>query len=80
MALHNTLWSCEYHRDSALRFIDTKTIQSVVAMIPHTPIIEAQELGECFFLVEKPELDVAVIWGMNKTMHGHEHSIIDKIN
>jgi hypothetical protein len=74
------LWSCEYHRDLALRFIDTKTIQSVVAMISHMPIIEVQELGEHFFLVEKPELDVAVIEGMDKTWHGHKHSIIDKIN
>jgi len=74
------LWSCEYQGDTALRFIDTKTIQSVVAMIPHKPVIEAQELGEHFFLVEKPGLDVAVIGGMDETMHGHEHSIIDKIN
>jgi hypothetical protein len=39
-ASHNTLWSCEYQGDTALQFIKAKTIQSVVAMIPHTPIIE----------------------------------------
>jgi len=61
MASHNTLWSCEHQGDSALRFIDAKTIQSVVAMIPHTPMIEAQQLGEWFFLVKKPGLDIAVI-------------------
>jgi len=76
-ASHNTLWSCEHQGDSALQFIDAKIIQSVVAMIPHTPAIEAQQLGECFFLVEKPGLDVAVIGGMDKTVHGHDHRTID---
>jgi len=31
----NTLWSCEYQGNDALQFIDVKTIQAVVAMIPH---------------------------------------------
>jgi hypothetical protein len=66
-ALHNMLWLCEHHRDSALQIIDAKAIQSVIAMIPHTPRIEAQQLGECFFLVEKPGLDVALIGGMDDT-------------
>ena len=72
-ASHNTLWSCEDQGDSALRFIEAKTMKSVVAMIPHTPMIEGQQLGERFFLVEKPGLDVAVIGGMVEAMHGHEH-------
>jgi hypothetical protein len=75
-ASHNTLWSCEHQGDSALRFINAKTIQSVVAMIPHTPRIEAQQLQARFFLVEKPGLDVAVIGGMIEAMHGHEHMTI----
>jgi hypothetical protein len=75
-ALHNTLWSCEHQGDSALRFINAKTIQSVVVMIPHTPRIEAQQLQARFFLVEKPGLDVAVIRGMIEAMHGHEHMTI----
>ena len=79
MASHDTLWSCEYQGDTAFRFIDAKTIQSVVAMIPHKPVIEAQQLGEWFYLVEKPGLDVAVIGGMDKTMEGHEHSANDEI-
>ena len=66
-ASHNTLWSCEHQGDSALRFINAKAIQLVVAMIPHTPRIEAQQLGERFFLVEKPGLDVALIGGMDDT-------------
>jgi len=78
MASHDTLWSCEYQGDTALQFIDAKTIQSVVAMIPHKPIIEAQQLGERFYLVEKPGLDVAVIGGMYEEMHGHEYNTVNE--
>jgi hypothetical protein len=60
-ALHKTLWSCKHQRDSALQFINAKTIQLVVTMIPHTPRIEVQQLQEQFFLVEKLGLDIAVI-------------------
>jgi hypothetical protein len=49
-------------------------------MIPHTPRIEAQQLGERFFLVEKPGLDVALIGGVDETMHGHEHRLVDETN
>lgn len=77
-ASQNTLWSCEHQGDSALRFISAKTIKSVVAMIPHTPRIEAQQSQERFFLVEKPGLDVAVIGGMIEAMHGHEHITINQ--
>ena len=76
-ALHNMLWLCKHQGDSALQFIDAKIIQSVVAMIPHMPTIEVQQLGEHFFLVEKPGLDVAVIGGMDETVHGHNHRTID---
>ena len=76
-ALHNMLWSCEYGGDSALQFIDAKTIQSVVAMIPHMPRIEAQQLGKHFFLVKKLGLDVTLIGGMDETMHGQDHSTSD---
>jgi len=76
-ALHNTLWSCEHGRDSALWFIDAKAIQSVVAMIPHMPRIEVQQLGKCFFLVEKLGLDVTLIGGMDETMHRQDHSTSD---
>ena len=77
-AFHNTLWLCEHQGDLALLFIDAKTIQSVIAMIPHTPVIELQQLGEWFFLVEKPGLDVAVIGGMVEEMRGHEYSTINE--
>jgi hypothetical protein len=66
----NTLWSCEYQGDSALRFINVKSIQSVVAMIPHVPVIEGQDAGERFFLVEKPGLDVAMMAGTEEAMTG----------
>jgi hypothetical protein len=67
---HNMLWSCEYQGDSSLKFINVKSIQSVVAMIPHMPMIEGQQAGEHFFLVEKPGFDVAVIGGMDEAMPG----------
>jgi hypothetical protein len=56
-----TLWSCEYQGDSALVFIDVKSIQAVVSIIPHTPSISGNIPTERFFLIEKPGLDVAII-------------------
>ena len=37
--LVNTLWSCEYMGNSALKFINVKCIHAVVAMVPHAPVI-----------------------------------------
>jgi len=59
----NTLWSCKYQGDLTLAFIDIKHIQAVVAMVPHTPALEGQEVWGRFFLVEKPGLDVTVMAG-----------------
>ena len=71
----NTLWSCEYLGDSesALRFIDVKTIQSVVAMIPHHPTIGGRSLPNRFFLVEKPGLDVALMGGIEDDIPGEDN-------
>ena len=66
----NMLWSCEYQGDSALRFINVKCIQAVVAMIPHAPVIEGREARECFFLVAKPGLDIAMMAGTEEAMIG----------
>lgn len=79
-ASYNTLWSCEHQGDLALRFINAKAIQSVVAMIPHTPRIEGQQLGERFFLVEKPGLDVAVLGDTLEAVRGHENTTINETN
>ena len=76
----NTLWSCEYQGDVALRFINVKTIQSVVAMVPHTPVIEGQDPGERFFLVEKPGFDVAIIAGIQENLQVDENIEIDSID
>jgi hypothetical protein len=51
-----------------LEFINIKSIQAVVAMVPHAPTIDRQQMSNRFFLVEKPGLDVAVITGA-----GEEH-------
>ena len=66
----NTLYSCEYKGDDALCFISAKTIQVVVAMVPHTPAISHQEPSERFFLVEKPGFDVAVMTGFEDELEG----------
>ena len=66
----NTLYSCEYKGDNALHFIDVKTIQAVVAMVPHTSVIGHQEPSERFFLVEKPRFDVAVMNGFEDKLEG----------
>ncbi len=62
----NILWSCKYQRDSALLFVNVKSIQSVIAMIPHTPLVDGQPVSKCFFLVEKPGFDVAMMVGMEE--------------
>jgi hypothetical protein len=62
----NTLWSCEYQGDDALRFIDVKIIQAVVAMIPHRVELPGFPPSERFFLVEKPGLDVAMMAGVEE--------------
>ena len=53
-----TLWSCKYQGDDVLQFINIKTIQAVVAMIPHMVEIPGFSLSEHFFLVEKLGLNV----------------------
>jgi hypothetical protein len=68
----NTLWSCKHQGDSALKFIEVKTIQAIVAMIPHKPAIIGQQTEEQFFLVEKPGLDVAMIAGIEEEFPGDE--------
>ena len=62
----NALWSCMYQGDSQLMFIDVKSIQSVVAMIPHVPLVDGRQESEHFFLVEKPGFDVAVMAGVRR--------------
>lgn len=76
---HGTLWSCEYKGDSALKFIDVKVIKSVVAMIPHSPMIGGQEgpARDRFFLVEKPGFDVALIAGTGEDMPGDGNTALD---
>ena len=72
----NTLYSCEHNGDNALRFIDVKTIQAVVAMVPHTPAIGHQEPSERFFLVEKPGFDVAVMAGFEDELEGEPEDAV----
>jgi hypothetical protein len=68
----NTLWSCQYQGDMVLQFIDVKTIQAVVSMVPHTPVIQGQPAEGRFFLMENPGLDVAVMTGTEEDLPGEE--------
>jgi hypothetical protein len=76
----NTLYSCKHKGDSALLFIDAKTIQAVVAMVPHTPAIGHQEPSEQFFLVEKPGFDVAVMAGFEDELKGKPEDVVSSNN
>ncbi len=71
----NTLWSCKYLGDSALKFINVKCIHAIVAMVPHALAIEEQPVWEWFFLIEKPGFDVAVISGVEKDASGVEEPL-----
>lgn len=66
------LRSCLYMGDSALKFIDVKLIQSVVAMVPHMVSIDNRPAEERFFLVEKPGFDVALMSGIEEEMPGED--------
>jgi hypothetical protein len=71
----NTLWSCEYLGDSALKFIDVKCIRTVVAMVLHALAIGEQPARKWFFLIEKPGFDVAVISGIEEDASGVEEPL-----
>ena len=77
--LVNMLWSCEYQGNNALKFIDVKTIQAVIAIIPHKPKIPGRPPSECSFLVEKPGLNVTTIAGVEEGMEGDEENNTDCI-
>ncbi|KAH9162708.1 hypothetical protein EDB89DRAFT_1860572 [Lactarius sanguifluus] len=72
-----TLWSCKYLGDGALKFVNVKAIQSVVAMIPHSPSIDGRPAEDHHFLVEKPGLDVALMSGIEEDMSGEENVAAD---
>jgi hypothetical protein len=73
----NTLWSCEYKGDRALRFINVKTIHAVVAIMPHRLVIGGQQMGEQFFLIEKLGLDIAVMSGIREYMPEDKEGVAD---
>jgi hypothetical protein len=55
---HRTLASCQYFGDDALVVIDVSCIESVIAMVPHSPP-HSKDSELHFFLVERPGLDIA---------------------
>ncbi|KAG1804054.1 uncharacterized protein BJ212DRAFT_1284806 [Suillus subaureus] len=57
---YNTLYSCTHQGNEALMVVKVFAIQAVITMVPHK-LPNNPEL--CFFLVEKPGLDVAQFAG-----------------
>ncbi|KAG1818566.1 uncharacterized protein BJ212DRAFT_1479574 [Suillus subaureus] len=56
-----TVWSCKYHGDEALQLVSVKSIQSVIAMIPHHPKLQSGVVKDHFFLLEKPGLGLVTV-------------------
>jgi len=56
-----TVWSCKHEGEQALKLVDVKSIQSVVAMIPHRPTLPSGVEEERFFLLEKPGLGLVTV-------------------
>ncbi|KAG2340367.1 hypothetical protein BDR05DRAFT_1002561 [Suillus weaverae] len=56
-----TIVSCSRLAD--IYVVDVKQILSVVAMIPHTPTLLSGVTEACFFMMEKPGLDISPLSG-----------------
>lgn len=68
-----TLWSCRHQGDAAVVVVDVKSIESVVAVVPHSTGILGQEWEGRVFVVEKPGLDVSVMAGIVEEISNEEH-------
>jgi hypothetical protein len=63
---NQTVYSCHYQGDMALRVVDIKTIKSVVSMVPYFKVTQDGEIIEPeteHFLLEKPGLCIAELVG-----------------
>ena len=60
---YNTLWTCTYQGDQALKVIDVTMITAVIALLP----LPGGQDGT-LFLCEKPGLDVAHIGGQDEIL------------
>ncbi|KAG1724251.1 hypothetical protein EDB19DRAFT_1644676 [Suillus lakei] len=56
-----TVWSCQHHGDQALQLVSMKSIHSVVAMVPHRPVLPSGVEEDRFFLLEKPGLGLLTV-------------------
>ncbi|KJA23320.1 hypothetical protein HYPSUDRAFT_137916 [Hypholoma sublateritium FD-334 SS-4] len=68
-ASHGTFASCQYFGDDALVVIEISCIESVVAMVPHTPP-HSLDSESHFFLIERPGLDVVNLGDMQESIIG----------
>ncbi len=54
---HGSYASCQYFGDDNLVAVDVRCIESVIAMVPHSPPY-SNDHEHHFFLVERPGLDI----------------------
>ncbi|KAG1771363.1 hypothetical protein EV702DRAFT_1201970 [Suillus placidus] len=55
----HTVSSCQLEDDD-VRVIDIKSILGVVGMVPHKPTLLSGVTEDCYFMVEKPGLDIVM--------------------
>lgn len=67
-----TLWSCKHQGDAGVVVVDVKSIDSVVAVVPHSTGILGQEWEGRVFVIEKPGLDVSVMAGIVEDIPNEE--------
>ena len=65
---HGTLSSSRYKGEAELRVILVKSVISAVAMVPHK--------GDCFFLAEKPGLEVAWLGGVTEELTDKQINLV----
>ncbi|PBK94769.1 hypothetical protein ARMGADRAFT_927209, partial [Armillaria gallica] len=61
-----TVYSCEHQGDTGLHAVFISDIAAIVAMVPLFDVTGEGEViipENWYFLVEKPGLDVAILWG-----------------
>ena len=64
-ALSGTVYSCQPQGNAGLIIVEARTIEAVVALILYSCAFLRGRYSNCFFVVEKPGLDVADMGGAN---------------
>ena len=74
---YGTIWSCCLQGDEGLVLVDVRSIESVVAMVPHpAPIVprgDQIDVQGRVCVVEKPGLEVAHLGGVEEIIRDEEN-------